>query len=67
MSAPPTQPAEARSSRGADMRSLVDQANQALADYRRLTSEGRLGDAGSKLDELKRVLEQMSHSSPASK
>ena len=66
-SAPPTQPAEARSSRGADMRSLVDQANQALADYRRLTSEGRLGDAGSKLDELKRALEQMSHSSPASK
>ena len=43
------------------MRSLVDQANQALADYRRLTSEGKLGDAGSKLDELKRALEDMSH------
>jgi len=43
----------------ADMRSLVDRANQALADYRRLTSEGRLGDAGTKLDELKRTLEEM--------
>src|SRR3989441_5614318 len=52
--AEPTQQAPA-----ADIRSLVDRANQALADYRRLTSEGRLGDAGAKLDELKRTLEEM--------
>jgi uncharacterized membrane protein (UPF0182 family) len=44
------------------MRSLVDRANQALADYRRLTSEGKLGEAGSKLDELKRTLEEMNRS-----
>ncbi len=48
----PAQPA-------ADMRSLVDRANQALADYRRLTSEGKLGEAGAKLDDLKRTLEEM--------
>jgi uncharacterized membrane protein (UPF0182 family) len=46
------------------MRSLVDRANQALADYRRLTSEGKLGEAGSKLDELKRTLEEMNRSAP---
>src|SRR5207247_1171837 len=39
-----------------DSRSLVDRANQALADYRRLTAEGKLGEAGAKLDELKRAL-----------
>jgi uncharacterized membrane protein (UPF0182 family) len=43
-----------------DVRSLVDRANQALADYRRLTSEGKLGEAGAKLDDLKRTLEEMS-------
>ncbi len=42
-----------------DLRSMVDRANQALQDYRRLTSEGKLGEAGSKLDELKRTLEEM--------
>ena len=62
-----TQPVVAPPARAADIHSLVDRANQALADYRRLTSEGRLGDAGSKLDELKRVLEEMSHSSAVSK
>ena len=48
-----------------DMRSLIERANQALADYRRLTSEGKLGDAGAKLDELNRTLEEMNRSSPA--
>jgi hypothetical protein len=38
---------------------LIDQANQAFNDYRRLTSEGKLGEAGAKLEELKRVLEEM--------
>jgi uncharacterized membrane protein (UPF0182 family) len=48
----------------AAMRSLVDRANQALADYRKLTSEGKLGEAGAKLDELKRTLEEMNRSAP---
>jgi len=38
---------------------MIDQANQAFNDYRRLTSEGKLGEAGAKLEELKRVLEEM--------
>jgi uncharacterized membrane protein (UPF0182 family) len=63
----PAKPAEAPLGPPANMRSLVDRANQALADYRRLTSEGKLGDAGAKLDELKRSLEEMSHSAPAPK
>jgi uncharacterized membrane protein (UPF0182 family) len=69
-STPPTQPpqkTEKPSTGPADLRSLVDRANQALADYQRLTSAGKLGDAGSKLDELKRLLEEMNHSPVASK
>ncbi len=38
---------------------LIDQASQAFNDYRRLTSEGKLGEAGSKLDELKRLLDEL--------
>ncbi|HEY2383447.1 MAG TPA: UPF0182 family protein [Terriglobia bacterium] len=42
-----------------DIRSLADRANQALTDYQRLTSQGKLGEAGARLDELKQVLEEM--------
>jgi len=35
---------------------LIKRAGQTFADYQRLTSEGKLGEAGQKLDELKRVL-----------
>jgi uncharacterized protein len=48
---PPAAPAE--------IRALVDRANRAFEDYRRLTSEGKLGEAGAKLDELKRALEEL--------
>jgi uncharacterized protein len=44
-----------------DIHTLIDQANHALADYRRLTAEGKLGEAGAKLDELKRALEQLTN------
>jgi uncharacterized membrane protein (UPF0182 family) len=37
----------------------AQRANQALADYQRLTAAGRHGEAGAKLDELKVLLEQM--------
>ena len=30
-----------------------------LADYQRLTAEGKLGEAGQKLEELKRVLDKL--------
>lgn len=39
---------------------LIERANQALSDYQRLTAAGRHGEAGAKLDELKRLLEQLS-------
>ena len=36
---------------------VIERANQALADYQKLTAEGKLGEAGMKLDELKRILQ----------
>jgi uncharacterized protein len=56
----------AATNRGAEssIRLLIDRANQALADYRRLTSEGKLGEAGAKLDELNRTLEEMNRGTP---
>jgi uncharacterized protein len=49
----------------AEMGGLVRRANQALADYRKLTAEGKLGEAGAKLDELKRTLEEMNRAAPS--
>lgn len=43
----------------ATTKQLIDQANQAFNDYRKLTSDGKLSEAGAKLQELKRLLEQM--------
>jgi uncharacterized membrane protein (UPF0182 family) len=40
-----------------NVRSVIERANQALADYQKLTAEGKLGEAGMKLDELKRILQ----------
>jgi uncharacterized membrane protein (UPF0182 family) len=48
----------------ADIRALVERANQALMDYRRLTSEGKLGEAGARLDDLRRTLEEMNRATP---
>ncbi|HYR88854.1 MAG TPA: UPF0182 family protein [Terriglobia bacterium] len=42
-----------------DLQSLVRRANQAFADYQRLTAEGKLGEAGVKLDELKQTLQEL--------
>ena len=38
---------------------LIKLAGQTFADYQRLTAEGKLGEAGQKLDELKRILDQL--------
>jgi uncharacterized membrane protein (UPF0182 family) len=43
-----------------DVNSLISQASQDFTDYQRLTSEGKLAEAGQKLDDLKRVLAQLS-------
>jgi hypothetical protein len=39
---------------------LVTQASQDFADYQRLTSDGKLAEAGQKLDDLKKVLDELS-------
>ncbi len=38
---------------------LITKAAQSLTDYQRLTAEGKLGEAGQKLDELKRHLGEL--------
>ncbi len=43
----------------ADLNALIAEAAKDLADYQRLTAEGKLGEAGKKLEELKRALEAL--------
>ena len=43
----------------ADTNALIAEAARDLADYQRLTAEGKLGEAGQKLEELKRVLDKL--------
>jgi uncharacterized protein len=50
----------AASQPAADLNALVQQASRDFADYQRLTSEGKLSEAGQKLDDLKRTLDQLS-------
>lgn len=38
---------------------LIKRAAQTFADYQRLTAEGKLAEAGQKLDDLKRILDQL--------
>lgn len=42
-----------------DQRALIAKAASALADYQKLTAEGRLAEAGQKLEELKKTLEEL--------
>ena len=42
-----------------DLNTLISQAGKDFSDYQRLTSEGKLGDAGQKLDDLKRTLDKL--------
>jgi len=51
-SAPSTQPA-------ADLNALIAEAAKDVAEYQRLTAEGKLGEAGQKLEELKRVIDRL--------
>jgi uncharacterized membrane protein (UPF0182 family) len=43
----------------ANLNALISEAAKDLADYQRLTAEGKLGEAGRKLEELKRALDQL--------
>jgi uncharacterized membrane protein (UPF0182 family) len=42
-----------------DLNALIAVAAKDLADYQRLTAEGKLGEAGQKLEELKRTLDKL--------
>ncbi len=43
---------------------LIQRATQALSDYRRFTSQGRMADAGQSLEDLQQALEALDLSSP---
>jgi uncharacterized membrane protein (UPF0182 family) len=42
-----------------DLNGLIAEAAKDLADYQRLTAEGKLGEAGQKLEQLKRTLDRL--------
>ena len=50
---PPSSPS------AADARALIEAAAKDLADYQRLTAEGKLAEAGQKLEHLKRTLDEL--------
>jgi uncharacterized membrane protein (UPF0182 family) len=63
--AAPAQPARSSeasantTSPAADLNGLIQGAAKDLSDYQRLTAEGRLGEAGQKLEQLKQKLDQL--------
>ena len=54
------QPGAGPASPNADLNGLIDDAARDLADYERLTAQGKLGEAGQKLEQLKHKLETLS-------
>ena len=52
-------PASTAAESPTEVNALLTAAAQDLADYQRLTAEGKLGDAGRKLEDLKRKLDQL--------
>jgi uncharacterized protein len=58
-SAPSARSAPAQPQPAAELNALIADAARDLADYQRLTAEGKLGEAGQRLEALKRKLEQL--------
>ncbi len=54
-----TNGSQAAPSPATDRNTLIAEAARDLADYQRLTADGRLGEAGQKLEELKRALDRL--------
>jgi uncharacterized membrane protein (UPF0182 family) len=52
-------PAAAPTTGATDVDALIAEAGRSFADYQRLTAEGRLAEAGQKLEALKRALEEL--------
>ena len=58
-SAEPPRNASSGAAPATDLNALISEAARDLADYQRLTAEGKLGEAGQKLEELKRALDKL--------
>ncbi len=58
-SAPSTAPASATNISSPALNELISGAAKDLADYQHLTAEGKLGEAGQKLEQLKQKLDQL--------
>ena len=58
----PSMPVPAGAPQQSDLRTLIAEAGKNFGDYQRLTAEGKLAEAGQKLEELKRVLEKLNSS-----
>lgn len=54
-----TSPGTATVAPATGVHGLITEASQAFADYQKLTSQGRLAEAGQKLEELKRILGEL--------
>ncbi len=57
--ATPASSTTASSAAAADLNPTIGEAAKDLADYQRLTAEGKLGEAGQKLEELKRAIDKL--------
>jgi uncharacterized protein len=55
----PAPASQTQTPQSTDLHSLIAEAGKDLTDYQRLTAEGKLGEAGQKLEELKRVIDQL--------
>jgi len=55
----PAPPSSAAAAATPDQNELIRQAARDLADYQRLTAEGKLGEAGQKLEALKQKLDRL--------
>jgi uncharacterized membrane protein (UPF0182 family) len=53
------QPTPQQPTPSADLQQLINRAIQEFDDYQRLTSQGKLGEAGQKLEEHKRTLQEI--------
>lgn len=54
------QPSTASASQpAADLNPTIAEAAKDLADYQRLTAEGKLGEAGQKLEQLKQAIDKL--------
>jgi hypothetical protein len=56
---PSAPPSAATTAPSGDINGLIAEASKDFDDYQRLTAEGKLADAGQKLEQLKGVLEQL--------